>query len=419
MASYHPGGMESSEAVAAGRTCPSCSAPLAVDPRYVTWCPQCDWNVEPSGAATVAEKPRERRRRERAVRRAERLHEELRRGGVDDRGIDAGRILTYALALLVLLIPVAMLTGALLLLLGTGFSVPGIVLAAVIAAAALLARPRLGHREKRLPVLTRAQAPVLYALLDRVAGAMGARAPAWVVVEPAFNAGTRFVGLRRRVELRIGMPLWSLLDDPQRIAVLGHETAHQTNGDTAHSLVVGGAMDTLIELQLLFMPSRVLHSRSIGGALSELVRAGLAAMFAAARRGMELLLARSHQRAEYRADTTAARVAGADATASTLHNLLLSDSCRFAVQRARSRGSDEDALSIVRAHVATVPDLEKERLRRVATRRGSRVDDSHPPTPLRSAWVQALPRAAPQVSVDAAESAAVDAELRGAWARVH
>jgi Zn-dependent protease with chaperone function len=150
-----------------------------------------------------------------------------------------------------------------------------------------------------------------------------------------------------------------------------------------------------------------------------MLRGSVAAVLRGIRRGMELLLARPHQRAEYRADALAARVAGVDAMTGALRTLLLGDSCHFAVQRARSRGSDEDSLTIIRDHVASIPPRERERLRRVAARQGSRVDASHPPTPLRMAWVSGLPAAPAVVSMSAEESAAAGRELGAAWARVH
>jgi Zn-dependent protease with chaperone function len=395
--------------------CPQCGATLPVAPHYVTWCESCDWNVEPRGGRAADERPRDRRRRQRALNRAGALHEEMRRDGVAERGVDAGRILTHVLAILVLAIPLAMFAAGLWLLVASDFSVVGAVLAVVLTGAAVTARPRFGLLDKRAAKVERTAAPVLYAVLDRVAGALGSRAPASIVVEGSFNAATRFVGLRRRLELRIGVPLWAMLDDQQRVAVLSHELAHQVNGDTAHGLIVGGAMSTLVELQLLFAPSRVLHDESLGSALSELVRGSVAGLLRSIRLGMEVLMARPHQRAEYRADAAAARVAGSDAMIGALRTLLLTESSNFALQRARNRGSDEDPMTVLANHVQSLPERERERLRRVAAQRGSRVDDTHPPTPLRIEWVRGLPPGEPAVRMTAIESNAATEELRAAW----
>ncbi|MFD0891508.1 hypothetical protein ACFQ08_43750, partial [Streptosporangium algeriense] len=34
--------------------CPSCSASLPIDPRFVVWCPECDWNADPTAEQPVA-----------------------------------------------------------------------------------------------------------------------------------------------------------------------------------------------------------------------------------------------------------------------------------------------------------------------------------------------------------------------------
>src|SRR5260221_4692400 len=343
--------------------CPHCGATLPTDPRYVTWCDSCDWNVEPRGAVKQREKRREKRRRGQAFQRAQRLHEEMRRHGSADRGVDAWRVLTYALAVLRLPIPLGLLGLGWLLLVISDFSPVGIVLAVLLAATAVITRPRFGRRDRRDITVDRAAAPALYAVVDRVCAAEGARPPSHIAIDGKFNAATRFVGLRRRVELRIGVPLWAMLDDQQRVAVLAHEIGHQVNGDSMHGLVIGGAYGTLIELLLLFMPSRV-HRVTFGAALSELLRGGVATLLMGVKRGMELLLARPHQRAEYRADSVAARVAGREAATGALRTLLLCESCSYAIQRARSRGSEDDAYLIVRDHITSIPEREKERLRR-------------------------------------------------------
>ena len=42
--------------------------------------------------------------------------------------------------------------------------------------------------------------------------------------------------------LFIGLPLFAILDDAERVSVLGHELAHGVNGDPTRGFVVGTAM---------------------------------------------------------------------------------------------------------------------------------------------------------------------------------
>jgi len=406
-------------------TCPSCSAPLPIDNRYVTWCDACDWNVEPEREGRPLAR-REQRREARRLQRAQRVFDEIVREGERTGRSLPRRLLTYVLGLLVLAVGPALLVLAVRLAAGSGGDVPILAGAALLAAVAVLVRPRFGRPPRRDTVVTREQAPALFALLDRCAAALQAQTPTWVLVDGGFNASHGHVGLRRRGLLRIGVGLWAMGDAPQRVAVLGHELAHDVNGDLTHGLVVGGALRTLAELEVLFRPSRVVRTHSAVGfaeGIGELLSAAVARAFRAARTGLRLLAMRASQRAEYRADALSARLAGTEAAAATMDALLLTESCSFAMHRARQRGETPDVWSTVRAHVRDMPPREHERLRRLDRRRGSQVDDSHPPTALRVEMLRRGAAQPAQLGVDDEEMRAVDAELREAhrttWAAQH
>jgi hypothetical protein len=56
-------------------SCPSCSADVPTDPRFVTWCPACDWNVDPAAASRADDDatPTRAARKHAARRQADRL----------------------------------------------------------------------------------------------------------------------------------------------------------------------------------------------------------------------------------------------------------------------------------------------------------------------------------------------------------
>ncbi|MFH8626699.1 hypothetical protein ACH4A8_33230 [Streptomyces vietnamensis] len=138
---------------------------------------------------------------------------------------------------------------------------------------------------------------------------------------------------------------------------------------------------------------------------------------------LEHLTLRQSQRAEYLADSTAARIAGAEAAAGPMDRLLIGESVVGALHResvaartriggaARREDPAEGLWERLAAHAESVPEHEYERLRRVAERRGHQVDSTHPPTHLRH---RRLPRGVPGgalIVLDAARAAEVDAEL--------
>ncbi|MEU2230601.1 hypothetical protein [Streptomyces vietnamensis] len=138
---------------------------------------------------------------------------------------------------------------------------------------------------------------------------------------------------------------------------------------------------------------------------------------------LEHLTLRQSQRAEYLADSTAARIAGAEAAAGPMDRLLIGESVVGALHResvaartriggaARREDPAEGLWERLAAHAESVPEHEYERLCRVAERRGHQVDSTHPPTHLRH---RRLTRGVPGgalIVLDAARAAEVDAEL--------
>ena len=54
--------------------------------------------------------------------------------------------------------------------------------------------------------------------------------------------------------LRLGVPLLTILDGQEVVALVGHELAHQVNGDATRGLVVGTALETLRRWYYAFTP---------------------------------------------------------------------------------------------------------------------------------------------------------------------
>ncbi|MFJ8623658.1 M48 family metalloprotease [Kitasatospora sp. NPDC093550] len=267
-----------------------------------------------------------------------------------------------------------------------------------------------------------------------------------IQVTDEFNASYGLVGLRRRSVLRLGLPLWEVLDDRERTALLGHEFGHRVNGDRRRSFWLYSAVSALWTWYDMARPGH--HGPVVGrDEVSVLVRFGavlgrlvLRGVAWALYQGLVLfdrLTSRAGQQAEYHSDVLAARVAGGEAARGMLAALLLPDSVDTAIHqiraeergrprvgRARSRRTEDapapDLLwERVREHLASVPAVERERLLRLSARDRSAVDGSHPPTHLRIALAAA--RAGDgdaAVTVTAAESASIAAELAPHRARI-
>ncbi|GAA1142544.1 Zn-dependent protease with chaperone function [Kitasatospora gansuensis] len=405
--------------------CPDCAAVLEADERFPVWCPACEWNLQP--AEPVRElTPKQRRRAERAERRAkagkrkfqarvEGLFDALLNG--DAAAVGRDWLLAATLAGAVHLVSLTVLGGSTaLLLFGTW---PLRAVAVCCLGLGFLLRPRFGRIRPDETYLTRAEAPALYALADRVAAAVGARPVDHIRADGRFNASFRRAGLRRRSVLSIGLPLWSTLTPSQRVAVLGHEFGHDVNGDHRRGIWLNWALTALEEWHLIIQPTSFLARlllaapKWLTGRLLEL---------------MDRLTVRSGQAAEYRADELSARVTSVETARQTLEALLLRPSAETVQLRYRSlprqrsgpnAGRPEaDLWAELGALAGSLTPLERERRLRLSVREAGAVDSTHPPTHLRIKLIGRRPVDAHPVLFGAAEQAAVEAELAPARDRL-
>ncbi|BAJ28224.1 MULTISPECIES: M48 family metallopeptidase [Kitasatospora] len=430
---------------AVAERCPECGGRVAAHERFPTWCPSCEWNLLPPVPPPAGLPARARRR---AERREERLRRETRARteqvfGLVASGESALRhgaaVGAFLLAGLVHLVSlVVLLTGAALLAGWPVASWPLRALGVVALVVAVLLRPRLG-RPKRTGRLSRQDAPALYGLVDRVAAELGAPKVDSIVVDGDFNASFGVLGLRRHRQLVIGLPLWTVLERQQRVALLGHELGHCVNGDSRRGLWTGAAVGALAEWRYLTRPGRdnEVHGNfvvAIASFVANLVL-GLLHLGVRALTGlMYRLHMRSGQAAEYRADGMAARLtSAADARGmlvalfneATLETVLVRQRAlparRGGGRAGRAAAAAEPGLWESLAEAArSVPATEVERRIRVSEREVSSVDVSHPPTYLRLRMLATAPPPADRhpLVLDAGQAAAIEAELAPHRARI-
>ncbi|MCU7826598.1 M48 family metallopeptidase [Kitasatospora sp. DSM 101779] len=416
---------------------------MADDPRFTSWCPSCEWNLDPAPAPTPAASAREqrrtdrRRRKEEAARRTVRARVERVYAAVTaDRSAvrDPAWLGANALAGAVHLTTLTLAVCAVGLLIAAP-TWPLRVLGLFAAALVHSLRPRLGRLPRNTARLYRGDAPGLFALTDRVAQALGGRPVDVVLVTAEFNAGFGRIGLRRRHVLRLGLPLWAVLAPEQRLALLGHELGHQVNADSRRGLWLRSALAALDEWEELTRPA--LYRQSFGTfvelAASAILQLLLRPLNLGARALLNLLdrlTLRTGQAAEYRADRLAADLAGTDASLGLLRTLMLrgtvdttllrmrADRARRARRTGTAPAPATGPWEELSAQLADVPALERERLLRLSAREFGTVDRSHPPTHLRLAMLEGLPPTAARLDTDAADWTAIDAELAPAARQV-
>jgi Zn-dependent protease with chaperone function len=404
----------------AEQACPQCGKTITVDSRFVTWCESCNWNIEPPSQETRS--PRAQRRQRAAKVKGEALFKELRSSPVGKPSLSGAGIAAFGIALAIHAFTLAIFMAGVFILVTNFPTFFGFVVGGLLIVLGLVIRPRLGGVESGTVILPRESAPALYGLSDRVAGQLGAKPIDLVALTADFNASHGQAGLRRSRVIWIGLPLWNVLTDEERVAIISHELAHQVNGDLSFGLVVGSGLNTLRYWHRTLRPG----SWQPGGGdifsffetVGQLLARGI---YRVLRKLVELLydleqslLFRSRQRAEYYADRVAARVASTPAMLAVLDILHLDRACSLAIRYAAQR-EEGDIWSRERAFVHDFSPKEWERLRRLDAMRGTAVDSTHPPTNLRFELLKSAPQQPAQVQVSAQESAAIAAEMASGY----
>jgi Zn-dependent protease with chaperone function len=402
--------------------CPNCGKTIDVDKRFVIWCEQCDWNVD--GGLEAPRKSWRQRMEARANRRGQALFLELGRSIPVRPRLSAARVGSFAIAIAIH----AATLGTIVLgvyVLATNFPhFFGFAVGVPLVLLGLVLRPHLGKVRPDAIVLSPVGAPAIYELVNRISSEVGGRPVNRIVVDPTFNAAHGEVGIQRRRVLWLGLALWNVLDDQQRVAVVAHEMAHQVNGDLTHGLVVGSALRTLSDwnafLAIRFRPQGSGGLFEFVTMLAEMLAIGLMRVAGWIVFGLYIvetsLLFRSRQSAEYYADRLAAVIASTEAMIACLDHLNLAEPCTLAVRYAAQR--QQDVWSIERQYVDNLTAKEWERLRRLHARQGTRVDSTHPPTNLRIDLLRKQPETTGRIRLTAAESDAIAAEMAHAFGAV-
>lgn len=372
------------------QTCPECGVEIRTDSRFTTWCVACDWNVDPAGPKEPTGRL-DRARRVLAQRHGEKLLAEVTARGTLRAGRDVSTVLAHLVAAAVHGVTVVLVAAGAWCVVG-GWGGPAMVPGLLFLGLAWTLRPRLLQLPEDEFLLRRAEAPALYELLDEIARLTDTRSVDVVAVNAKLTASVTTCGVRGQRLLSLGLPMWETLPPQQRVALLGHELGHHSNGDTRRGLIVGTAFRTLTTWRYYLYP---IPDPSLLGAILNLLGVVPRLLIQGVLTLLDQLTAHAGMRAEYLADSVAARAGSTEAAVGLVDHVLAADSATIALRREvngsrsrrhGSRQAEENADGLwerLAAHMESIPEQEYERLRRVGARRGHSIDSSHPPTHLR------------------------------------
>ena len=398
--------------------CPECGAQLTGDSKYVAWCSHCDWNLDPvSQSEEEAKSAFEKIYDSLGKNQSKYIFEKVSNPDSLKPTWSLSKIIAYIVATFIHLITILFLAGGLwLVILGTDFFLRAmdIVFGLFLLLIAYHLRPRF--LKIKMPYAERGSFAALYNLSDQISAALNTKPVDGIIVTKDYNAAFSRIGLKREKVLFIGYPIWSVLTNKERIALIGHEIAHDTNGDSTKGLYIGSAIHSLFRWYQIIYPDHIFDSTSLIGLLLipvHIARWGLAKLIYYFAYALTLLLWRDAQKAEYWADYESTVVSGTPAMLGVLQKFHFSDTFQLTVRNVALNWHNEqkDLFVELKKRIDEVPEKEMERRRRIDLKNLSRLEVTHPPTAYRVEFLEANPVITPQIRVEDIDFEAINREL--------
>jgi heat shock protein HtpX len=395
--------------------CPNCGKPMPVFAHTITWCEDCDYGLRRDSVEAKKKSVYEKFYEDLGKKRGKEIYDRLAHEKNLDPTRNFNRLVVVVLAVMVHLFSL-MCFGCGLFIFVKFFGLIFVdFLALLMIGFAWVARP------KPIPVpqeglLNRPDYPDIYKLVDQVAEALGARID-HVVIDESFNAGYISAGWNRKSVIMLGLPLWDILADQERIALIGHEIAHSINGDSSRGFLVGTALRSLSAWFEFIMPSSILpHTTGILNYLAipfRLIAFGIAMGILGLYKLMGLLLYQDMQRAEYLADQLAIRVGGKEAFGSMLKKFIFDSTFRIAVQHCALNSQKKDVFIELHELIEKLPEREIIRRWRLELIENSHLEATHPPIIFRLKLSESYPVEQARILADPVLMKNVDEKFSG------
>jgi Zn-dependent protease with chaperone function len=375
-------------------SCPNCSTTLPVHHGYTTWCDQCNWNMQqenPVEPRNLFEKIYMRV----GIKSSESLLNTILQNGTSPAKFSGVKLLTYFLAACVHIVSVGFFTIGCFLI-GLYYPSPLLILTGLACIIfGWVALPK-GYKPET-PPLSRKQFPILYQTIDEISAALHTRKVDGIIVDGKYNAGYAQMGFRRRPIIHLGLPLVSILDKQELVAIISHELAHGINGDFQRGFFVNSAIRTLVSWYDLITPDRLFNTRdhsfflAVGMIIPNLLMLLLSNFIVFLLFLICNLNWRDSQRAEFWADRCAAVTAGKVAAIQMLNKFSYGQLFDFTVLKfINSKGSSGSLIQQFQQLIEQVPDAELERIKRINLLTDSKLNVTHPPTANRISFIQSM-----------------------------
>lgn len=394
------------------KTCPKCNSVLIENFGYVTWCDKCEWNIQPEELYRPANFF-ESLYIQLGIKHSKNLFSELIEKDSTVSEVSLIKIITLILAGIVHIITLAVLgTGIVYLIKGLN-SFLHFVFGLFILGIAWVLKPKINKMEYGLP---KDKYPVLYEVVNRISQVIGAKNIDEIIINHKFNAGFKRGGLRGKRILYLGLPLFSILNDQEKVALIAHEAAHNYYNDNIRSVFIHTAVNSLIQWYDLIRPPFIFNLNvvliSIALLPYHLIQFIISKTIWLIAYILCHLLWRNSQKAEYNADYLAATVSGKESMISMLEKLYYGNIYDLTIQRVALDQVNYDFFDEFKNKVDNIPEKELERIKRLEEIEDLRLDATHPPTFLRKEFLKQKSMGRPKYELQQQECKKINDELK-------
>lgn len=388
--------------------CPKCGSEIEITEGYVQWCEHCLWNLKPDANKISKDNVVNSIYKKLGKRLGKELFQSMVKSNSLKPGMTLSKLFAYLISCAVFSISIINIVLIIYLLTNFSINVIIVVLCLFLSGMAIAAFPRIGKVPQN--ILSRTEFPALYKLADSITKASGSEEIYGIVIDGKFNASYTEVGLKRRKIIYIGLPLYYILDDEEKVALLSHEIAHGINGDITKGLVMGTALKTLISWYKIFAPGGNSHNSAIT-MITNVIMLVLSKIILMFIMMLVYLVYNDSQRAEYLADYIGASISGTNAMKSLLIKLRLGNTFSSALQRAALSNGKISFFHELLTKTNMVPKKEIDRINMIEKMEGSSLDATHPPTADRISFMEQQGNFNPKFVLSEADSLLIEKEI--------
>ncbi|UYZ21915.1 M48 family metallopeptidase [Mesobacillus jeotgali] len=398
--------------------CPDCSSAIPFNKGYVSWC-DCGYNMDHSPSEKTGSKLNALYEKL-GNKRGQKVFQELVSQQELRQRISFSKSLAFMAATIVHLISISLFLLGLYFLIFQNDHFMFIAAGLILLGIAWLARPRVPKLDKDEHLISRQEFPFLFEAVDQLADAMQVKRIDGIIIDDEFNASVVQVGWRRRKIIKIGLPLFSIMEPEEQLAILAHEFGHISNGDLTRSFYIGTALYTLQTWYELLNPVPIDEYDSMG--FFEIPVYYFMAFLALIPYSIFLLLVHllfdDSQKGEYLADERAAKAVGYKYLISSMEKFQYADTFYLKIRELAVRKNTMNLFHAVHEQIKIMPDREKERLSRLAQHETSKLDSTHPPTAYRINLLENLKAAPTSLAVGKGTLAMMQKELETQQTRI-